>query len=654
LLVAGGKTTDAVLVDPLRHELLRVEGATGRLRWRQVVGEDFAMPVATGKGELLTATQSGRIVSINLETGESPRHVRLPQPVDVSPAVHAVRSLLFAVARQSNVYVLSLADGRCRQVFHLGHSPGAVIVPPVVLGDYLVVAVNQGFQDVTLRVLRIGEGDDPVLKPVEGFSLPGRHIETPLAVHQRRLLMVATDGTSWVFRNQGDEPDGPPQKVAEGGPPPVTSQPRFTLLEGDRYWLANKFLAQYQAKGADSTLVTTTDQDSVFLQPPRVIGQTMFHVRRRPGKPGVLAAAVDLNRHLPIWQTHLAVPLATEPMLDPAGTLTAVTAIGGMYRLGGHWKADAVENQPAPTAEPGKVALHPVRDIIPMPGGMLAMTLGPGSDEIMLYDPLERQKRFRWLPVRGKLSSTALAWQGGLLVPCQDGTVRLLDPQGGDDLATAFRLPGADKPPAAWSAPVLSPKNEAILADAAGHIQRLTVEGRQIKSLASGADETQWTGLPASPVAVLQHVAYALAAGPEGPEVVPLALPDLTAGKGHRFAGKWVWGPRQVGKHHVLLATEEGAPPAAAKRSLLCFDDRQQLLWQAPLPYGPLAGAPLAADGEFFLASANGVVWRIAAATGKEKAKTETGCGLATGPVLLDGRLLVGTRDGCICEVQRP
>jgi hypothetical protein len=72
------------------------------------------------------------------------------------------------------------------------------------------------------------------------------------------------------------------------------------------------------------------------------------------------------------------------------------------------------------------------------------------------------------------------------------------------------------------------------------------------------------------------------------------------------------------------------------------------------LPYGCPVGAPLAADGFIYLAAEGGTVWRISAESGREVGKTEAGCPLGAGPVLLDERLFVATPDGCLLEVKQP
>ena len=97
---------------------------------------------------------------------------------------------------------------------------------------------------------------------------------------------------------------------------------------------------------------------------------------------------------------------------------------------------------------------------------------------------------------------------------------------------------------------------------------------------------------------------------------------------------------------HVLLATDDD--------QLYCLDADQKTVWQVPLPYGPLAGAPIEVDGHYLLAARSGVIWRAETATGNEVARIETGYPLGTGPVRLSDGLLVGGHDGSLYEVQMP
>ena len=104
-------------------------------------------------------------------------------------------------------------------------------------------------------------------------------------------------------------------------------------------------------------------------------------------------------------------------------------------------------------------------------------------------------------------------------------------------------------------------------------------------------------------------------------------------------------GPERVG-NLVLLATEENR--------LLAIDERQQVVWQSVLGYGPLAGVPCLSGGEIFLSARSGMVWRISAADGKELGKVDAGCPLGTGPLVVGSRVIIGGHDGSLLEVKRP
>ena len=105
------------------------------------------------------------------------------------------------------------------------------------------------------------------------------------------------------------------------------------------------------------------------------------------------------------------------------------------------------------------------------------------------------------------------------------------------------------------------------------------------------------------------------------------------------------WGPYSVGKV-VLAATDKGR--------LLAVDARQQVVWQTGLKYGPPIGTPVSSGGDIYLSSQSGVVWRVAAADGKELGRVDAGCPLGTGPLLLGSRLIVGGHDGSLLEVKKP
>src|SRR5208283_4499122 len=127
---------------------------------------------------------------------------------------------------------------------------------------------------------------------------------------------------------------------------------------------------------------------------------------------------------LPIWQTWLAAPLVAEPMLSAVtGKLTAVTASGGMFRgaladlkpLGMPWGSVL--------AIDSSRLSKPLCSLLPLPGEMFAMTSGANTAQIVIYDPKEQDKQFRWLLSPREMAVAPGTFAGGLLTACANGQV---------------------------------------------------------------------------------------------------------------------------------------------------------------------------------------------------------------------------------------
>jgi hypothetical protein len=250
-----------------------------------------------------------------------------------------------------------------------------------------------------------------------------------------------------------------------------------------------------------------------------------------------------------------------------------------------------------------------------------------------------------------------------------------------------------------WLPPQAVGQQAALLCDGDRRLYLVRLQTQPEAALIEVAAATTSTAIVTPPVVVSEagklgeaHGAAAAARGVAflvaGSSVVPFALPDLTEGQPQPLEGRCIWGPRRAG-NVVLVATDKhrlyclGAaqPSAAGQKGLLSPSPGEKpqaaplagsagvnadadtapkapaigrLLWTAALPYGCPVGAPLAANGLIYLAAEGGTIWRISAETGREAGKTESGCPLGTGPVLLDQRLFVATPDGCLLELNRP
>ena len=422
---------------------------------------------------------------------------------------------------------------------------------------------------------------------------------------------------------------------------------RFAVLDGDCCWIADVQLAEYEIHAAEGRLTPKliTGQDSVFPQPPLVTGKTVFSVRRGETLPGTLVSALDAATQNDLWQTSLATPLAAGPLPEADGKLTAVTAVGAMFQITPPQPhSDAIADQPVLTiplgqigaadqqrdcherrhvchdlrhgVEPDRALRSPAAAAIPLAHGASA-----GYHDLSAYSPGRRAARA--LQERPNLPARpAIHRESGRAVRAgvEDRSGLELAPAGSGGRAGGGHL--RRRPPA------LPPGDRCQRRRPSPHLSTQQ-EAKSPKAIASS-------------LAVAGSVAYAVdAAG----TLRSFELPSLAEGKTYKLPGGCTWGPQGIG-NHVMLTTDNG--------QLICLDDRQNLLWQINLPYGPLAGPPWATAGQFILASQSGVVWRVDAASGKELGKVETASPLGTGPVALGNRLFVGSHDGCIYEVQVP
>jgi len=657
--ISSAPGSDALLVDPIRNELLRVEASSGSIGWRHPVGEPFRVAVGDGShgahpviagNKILLATESGRLVTVDAASGSSPSYIQVPQSLHIAPAVDSARSLIFQVADHSNLFVLGLPDGQCKRVVHLGHELGSISAPPVVINRFLILAINDRIKDSQLRILTIEETEDGLsLTPLQRFRLDG-HIDTPPVVSSRRVLTVTDTGSISVFEITALEDEKPFRLAAGPTPPSGQRLVRFTMMQDSQLWIGDLELTRFDVQAARGELTPRwiTAENSVFLQPLRAISEAIFHVRRAVGMPGVVVSAMEKETSNPYWETHLAAPLATEPMVagatvDAMGKgIVAVTSIAGLFDVDvAALNGQTVLDRPDVAVEPSRLR-GPITDVIPLADGLLVICGGDGSKEIAAFDPRRQPLRFEWRMLPDPLDCPPIALGDRLLVPSKAG-VFLLDPRTAQTLAEPFgprREPGVGLD---WQLPAALDENQAVLADGHSKVYRLAV-GEVPKPHLAAIGQVETTQPIASPVAVIGDVAYAVDAART---LNVFKLPKLTRleAQPQSLSGRCVWGPRRV-DDCVMLATDDDR--------LLCLGADGKLRWQVELPYGPLAGTPLSADGEYILAAVGGVVWRVDAKNGQELGKLDTARPLATGPVPVDSGLLLGGHDGSLYRVEVP
>ncbi len=311
---------DVLAVDSAQNEVLRLEAHSGRLRWRFSVGEPFVPQPVLAENRMLIAAPSGKLIALDAETGESSGYVQLPQPLRVAPAVDPGKKLIYQIAEHSNLYVLGLDDFSCKQVYLLGHEMGSITSAPAVVSGNLVIGVNDGAQDSSLRLYTVDQGSPGkpgiAIKQIQQIPLKGRIDITP-AVDGNRVLVATDRGVVRVFDLTPTEKGVRLRDLAGRSIEGDENVTRYALLQGGQFWIADIQLTKFDVVGSKGQLVPKwiVDEGCAFLQPPVAAGSTIISVRRKPNLPGVFVSAVGMEDPSRAWETILAVPPAAAPIV---------------------------------------------------------------------------------------------------------------------------------------------------------------------------------------------------------------------------------------------------------------------------------------------------------------------------------------------------
>jgi len=644
---------DVIAVDSRHQELLRLQGDTGQLVWRTPIGEPFAEPVIKGN-QILVATQSGRILDIDGETGNATRHAKIPQRLQGAPGV-SDKGHLYQVGEHSNLYVLDEATLECKDVYYLGHKPGSVAAPPVMALGYLFLVENSGEAHSDLHILATdanGLSPKPAVKPMR---LQGRVLAPPIVAGAR--VIVATDlGAIRVLEVNTANAKTPVTDIVEAivasYKTPVTGYPAF---DAGRLWVGDERFTKYDVQTSRNRLIRQwiKDERDVFVAPPLVIGDTVYHLRRRRDSPAYTVAAIRGDDDQVFWETDLAVPASLLAVDPERKQVHSISAQAELFELTAeHMQAGqtTVVDQAASvagTAARGKS----FAEAQALDQGRWALASSRERGHVVVYDPNAATPGARLRDVllqaagTAQVTATPVFGLGGLITPLDNGQVLLLDATTGGNKILPFQPTVEAGSKVAWSraAVVGTEQREFVIADDRRKLFRVGVKDQPEPHLAELAQVQLEVDL-VSALAAADDTVYGVIRGPNSDTVVSFAATDLGAGKEWPLEGRVVWGPEFVGGL-VLVTTD--------RQSLVAFEASQKQRWTSPLSYGPLVGRPLPINGNLLLASLSGTVWMISAQDGTESGKFDVGEPLGAGPVAFAGgsRLLISAADGTVLVI---
>ena len=238
------------------------------------------------------------------------------------------------------------------------------------------------------------------------------------------------------------------------------------------------------------------------------------------------------------------------------------------------------------------------------------------------------------------MSCAPIALAGGLLTPCKNGEIFLLDMQSTESLAEPFEpdFQGDWK----WRRPaaVGRQRSRRLRRQQAG--LSLRDRSRRRRQARRGRRRRQDAAGPADRRAAWRQSRRRFTCDNAG-VLHALQLPSLTEGDAYQLGGACVWGPCRAGQVRSLGHGQRQV--ALLRRPAATALGNRACLWSAGgSALGRRRTTPPRLRRRRRLPPGR--------RHGKELGKAEVGSPLGCGPVEIAGRVFVAARDGCICEVQ--
>jgi hypothetical protein len=636
---------DVLIVDARAQELYRLEAKTGKVRWRLPVGEPFFQPAIAGE-KLLVACASGKILEVDPATGNSDRQLVLPQKTNVPTVFDAKHACAYQLGEHSTLFVLndSLA---CEESFYLGHRAGAILVPPVLAVDHLLVAESPG-DDFTLLHVLARDPEKKTLREVHRpFRLQGRVI-TPLGVSGRRVTVVTDLGEVNAFEIDPAIKNQPVQPVGKIEASEASPTLLYQATDGSRLWLAGRRCTMYEIQVSLQQLGRkwTLHQDDAFLGAPQIFGETLLHVRRRPQSPAVLVEACQAADGKAIWTTQLAIPLVGLTADMQRKQFVAMTNQAQVFEVPPEAYSAGYVDEPTFTPPTGTGSLM-LREARALNDGRWMALSESGSSWALFVDPTAASGGAKLLdlgPSHRDLATQAVMFQNKLILPLASGRVELFDPATVKAAALPFQPPLAPGVKIRWNEPaVVGSERAVVIGDGKQTLYRLGLKDGPQPALVRQA-EAKVEGELISPVASVGDLVYAVVREPSGDVLQLFQAGNLAKGTQLPLEGRWKMGPVHVGDK-VLIELQE--------RKFLCID-KDQVAWTMELSNGPLSAQPQLLDGQLLLVHASGTLAKVDAQSGQPVAAVDVGEPLGDVVTPFGTRLLVGGHDGVLHVAPQP
>ncbi|MGB9688914.1 PQQ-binding-like beta-propeller repeat protein [Thermogutta sp.] len=451
-------------------------------------------PVQCALTDAATATvlgDSGRIYVVDFQEGKVLRELTLPQKPAFLPVLGGDPVRWYLVGEHSNIFVLDPVEGKCVDVWYVGHEPGQLCVPPVVIGEYLVLPMQNGEKTTQLRVLALSQrsGEPKESQATEALiqviPLPGK-LRTAVQVQGSRLSLITHEGHVQVYQLRAGDRQQPLVLLAEGKSP--RGLPQFdqwvapwVVLAGDSLLTADTSLAQFELQASAARLIPrwVACENTLAIAPPVIMDSTVFYTYRRPNRPGIFISALNATDGRSYWEVHLSDPgIALTPSPSDPSQVLAVTWSGhvaGWNRSGENQLPKVV--QALATTEMPLVPSPEVEPLTCSPAPGLWLITYPGSSDLLKIDARANPPKHQLMRFAKAVAGPLLPLANGCTVGLDDGSLVWLPCDQENPQAVAYLGPTVPEETTRYSGAVALGDQGLIAADNRGHLVKLRLEG---------------------------------------------------------------------------------------------------------------------------------------------------------------------------------
>ncbi|MGI9469909.1 MAG: PQQ-binding-like beta-propeller repeat protein [Rubripirellula sp.] len=624
-------------------EVLRCGEQDGSVVWRSLIDEQFSLPIYAGD-EVYVATESGRLISMDADSGDAKWATQIPQPLETGPGVDDRANRMYVPGNHSNLYLLNTRDGKCLESYYIGHDEGTVSVPPIPLLGHVFVIENAGSDYANVHVLRVDETGEN-LQTAQMFRLTG-NVRVPPIIQGRRLIVLTDRGEVVVY---DVEPTAEREQVTEAAKlPAFYEQPTATQMAVGRsqMWITGTRIGRYELQINTGRVIRDwgIHELDTFIGQPYATEDTLVHARVLRGTSAIRVTAADPKTGEEIWRTDVGVPVA---MLKPApggNGLHCVTTQAALFEL--DREALGAGSTTGPIENPGEnaVAIRFENPIAINETSSLMLNQVDGQS-IIVYEPQRANGKLRQLTMNlsaGKPVGGGVVSGGGLFLPLDTGRAVLIDWRTGANMGTPFQPASDPVKNVQWTNPITLPDDpdQVVLADSRKKLYRLRV-GEQIRELASRDLEYELLGT----IAGVGDTLVGTTAGPSADFIVGMEMVSLDEKFKTLLNGRVVWGPVSAGEL-CLFKTDDS--------KLRGIDADGAQLFEVDIPKGSPIGQPIVVDDTIVLVGKTGWLLAINATSGEVTGQTDLGQPISGTPLVAGTRLLVPGTEGVVYLTEIP